>query len=134
VTYRLVDTLPAEVLKRLRHERDAGLRQPVAEGMSIGKHRALRHKRFFAAYDRFLDRCSSIRWLEKPEVAEIIVENLYHHHGSKYQLFEYTVMPNHVHVLLLPLERQIADAGSIGHVADAAGLGDDFFSDEIADA
>jgi putative DNA methylase len=64
---------------------------------------------------------SPIRWLEKPAVAEILVENLYHHHGAKYQLLEYTVMPNHVHVLFVPIIKA-ADAGSIGHVADAASV------------
>ena len=82
-------------------------------------------------------------------MAEIIIGNLYHHHQVKYQLLEYTVMPNHVHVLFVPI---IADAGSIGHataaassshVADAASVriqtltsneSDlDYFSDEVID-
>ena len=57
-----------------------------------------------------------------PEVAKIVVDNLYHHHRSKYHLLEYTVLPNHVHVLFVPI---VADAASVGHdctVADAASV------------
>ena len=85
VTYRLTDTLPADALQRLRSERDARLRQPPSEGFSIAEHRSRQHKAYFAAYDEYLDRVSSVRWLQNPAVARIIVENLYHHHGSKYQ-------------------------------------------------
>src|SRR5205085_6915719 len=115
--------LPVEILRRLRAERDASLSRAVPDGMSRGKHRAIVHKQFFAAYDRYLDRVSSVRWLEDPRVAQLIVDNLYHHHGSKYRLFEYTVMPNHAHVLLIPSEVMLADAGSSGYVTDAARVG-----------
>ncbi len=115
VTYRLANTIPTEVLRRLRAERDAKLKQRAPEGISIGEHRSREHKRFFSAYDKWLDNSKSICWLENPEVAQIIVDNLYHHHRSKYQLFEYTVMPNHVHVLFFPLV--YGDAGSVGHGA-----------------
>ncbi len=44
--------------------------------------------------------------------------------ADKYHLLEFTVMPNHVHVLFVPIS---ADAGSVGHgsigyVADAASV------------
>ena len=146
VTYRLADTIPVEVLRRLRAEREAGIRQvgkpkPTLAASATGAAtKALAHKPFFAAYDRYLDQASSVRWLENPAVAEIIIENLYHHHQVKYQLLEYCVMPNHVRVLFVPI---IADAGSISHVADAASVriktlasseSDlDYFSDEVPD-
>jgi hypothetical protein len=122
VTYRLVDTLPVAVLRRLRAERNHRLIQPPRPGVPDWTHKAHIHKQFFAAYDRYLDQSSSVRWLENPEVAEIIIENLYHHHQVKYQLLEYSVMPNHVHVLLVPI---VADAASIGKVrsADAGSVG-----------
>lgn len=120
VTYRLADTLPADVFRRLRSDRDARLRQSPAPGVARWEHKAQAHKQHFAAYDRYLDQVSPIRSLQKPAVAKIIVENLYHHHGAKYQLLEYTVMPNHVHVLFVPIF-QNADAGSIGHASPDAG-------------
>ncbi len=142
VTYRLADTIPVEVLKRLRAEREACLGQVMKPTLaaSATAAKAQVHKQFFAAYDRYLDQASSVRWLENPAVAEIIIGNLYHHHQVKYQLLEYSVMPNHVHVLFVPI---IADAGSISHVADAASVRIqtqesnepdlDYFSDDITD-
>jgi putative transposase len=83
-------------------------------------------------------------WITPPastglRVPRIIVENLYHHHEHKYQLLEYTVMPNHVHVLFLPIT---ADAGSIGHgggrvVVPTVASGEpepDYLSDEMVDS
>jgi REP element-mobilizing transposase RayT len=124
----LADTLPVDVLKRLRAERDARLRQPgkptlAASATATGTDTATKaqaHKQFFAAYDRYLDQALCVRWLKNLAVAEIIIGNLYHHHQVKYQLLEYTVMPNHVHVLFVPI---IADAGSIGHEKDAGRVG-----------
>ena len=147
VTYRLAGTLPIELIRRLRTERDERLARPTAPGVSYGKAKENAHKQFFAAYDKYLDQSLCVRWLEEPAVAEIVVENLYHHHQVKYQLLEYAVMPNHVHVLILPIESNaggagnLTDASSVGHVADAASVGSttgecdsDFFSDETTDS
>ena len=129
VTYRLAGTLPIELIRRLRTERDERLARPTAPGVSYGKAKENAHKQFFAAYDKYLDQSLCVRWLEEPAVAEIVVENLYHHHQVKYQLLEYAVMPNHVHVLILPIESNaggagnLTDASSVGHVADAASIG-----------
>jgi len=54
------------------------------------------HKLFFRAFDRYLDQGLGNRWLAMPEIAKIVVDNLYHYHQSKYYLLEYTVLPNHV--------------------------------------
>ena len=146
VTYRLTETLPLNVLRRLRIERDQKIQQTRRE--SPGRNgKATAHKQFFAAYDHYLDRVCKKDWLLRLGVPEIIVENLLHHHGAKYRLLEYTIMSNHVHVLLLPIAvgetdagENVAtggtDAGSVGHVADAASIGrpDDLFSDEITDS
>lgn len=155
VTYRLADTIPVDVLKRLRAERDARLRRagkPTLAASTTSTStgtKAQAHKQFFAAYDRYLDRGLSVRWLENSAVAEIIIGNLYHHHQVKYQLLEYSVMPNHVHVLFVPINTDAGnignktDAGSISHVADAASVriqtltsnesNPDYFSDEVTD-
>ena len=133
VTYRLADTLPIEVLDRIRVERNARLRQPTTPGEPLWKKKARAHKQFFADYDQYLDQQSSIRWLDDVAIAEIIIENLYHHHQIKYKLLEFAVMPNHVHVLFVP---NITDAGRIGHVADAASVREadlEYFSDETVD-
>ena len=43
--------------------------------------------------------------LSRPDIAPIIVGALHSFHGNKYILYDYTVMPDHVHVILKPLDR-----------------------------
>jgi putative transposase len=126
VTYRLAGTMPQEVLLGLRERKRARLGQRLPEGLSVPQHRERVHKLFFAAYDRYLDVTCPIDWLARPAVAALVRGNLHHHNGRKYHLLAYCVMPNHVHVLLQPL-----DAGP--HVRPLAVLADDD-EDEQPDA
>ncbi len=104
ITYRLAGTIPAVKLREWRERRELGLKQKVPEGMTAREHRARIHKQFFQEYDRYLDNNRERQWLAKPDVAAMIRENLYHHDGGKYQLLAWCIMPNHVHVVLQPLE------------------------------
>lgn len=93
ITYRLHDSLPPKVRNKLRY------RHPDADSDR-------RRRSAAAALDRGYGCC----WLERPEVADIIVENLDHHDGTRYRLQEWVVMPNHVHVLYT---KQAAPLGKI---------------------
>lgn len=126
VTYRLFDSIPVVRLKQWREERqltidrdssrtpkilDAGSVPHVGDAASIPGARSIRelaHKRFYQKYDQFLDQHPKKRWLEQPDVANIIRENLYHHNQHLYELISWCVMPNHVHILIQPLEKGIA--------------------------
>ncbi|HUG94329.1 MAG TPA: transposase [Planctomycetaceae bacterium] len=107
VTYRLAGTIPLKVIHRLRDERTRAIAAIPDKSPGAFARREIAHKRFFAAYDRYLDQNTRIDWFRRPEVAKIVRDNLYHHDGGKYRLLAYCVMPNHVHVLFLPLD----DAG-----------------------
>jgi putative transposase len=57
----------------------------------------------FVAEDRALDRASGPRWLKDPRIAGLVQESIIE--GESEQLYElgaWVVMPNHVHMLLLP--------------------------------
>ena len=56
----------------------------------------------FALQDKYLDKDNTIEWLSEPRISRIVRENLYHHAGTKYSLWAYVIMPNHVHVVLQP--------------------------------
>ncbi len=43
--------------------------------------------------------------LADPAIAPVIIEALNHFAGSRYLLYDYTIMPDHVHVILKPLQR-----------------------------
>lgn len=42
--------------------------------------------------------------LQSDRIAELFLEGLYHYRGQKYSLHEFVVMPDHVHLLINPLE------------------------------
>ena len=80
ITYRLADSLPADVVERMRLE-------TTEEGDPLDPDIA-----------RYLDAGSGACWLERPGVADVVIENLRHHDGEKYRLHDWVVMPTHVHV------------------------------------
>ena len=44
--------------------------------------------------------------LTRPELAELVVSALRFPDGSRYWLYDYTVMPEHVHLILKPIARE----------------------------
>jgi putative transposase len=123
VTFRLAGTMPKEFLERLRRRRTELLRKPDA-GESTIEHRTRVHKLLFLEYDSYLDRNREIHWLDDPRIAALIRRSLYFWHGKKYHLACWSVMPNHVHVLLQPIdirprEGRERECQECGETADA---------------
>ncbi len=104
VTYRLADTIPAHVIELMKEQCRSRLRGLDGKSGTSWQDRQREHKRFFATLDRFLDQACKRNELALPQVAAVIRSNLHHHHGSKYHLLAYCVMPNHVHVLFQPID------------------------------
>ena len=80
ITYRLADSLPAHVVERMKAETT----QP---GDTLAPNVA-----------RCRDAGHGACWLQRPDVADVVVENLRYHDGTKYTLKDWVVMPNHMHV------------------------------------
>lgn len=58
------------------------------------------HRRVAAFEDTGAGSC----YLSHPEVAELVEDALFFFEDERYQLLAWCVMPNHVHVLIRPLE------------------------------
>ena len=61
--------------------------------------------RVFVAQDRLLDRCTSgPRWLRCRQIADLVAKAILagQHERQFYELDAWVVMPNHVHLLILP--------------------------------
>ncbi len=86
LTYRLRDSLPREVVARLRE--------------THGDNDQARRK----AAETYLDAGYGSCVLRKPEVAKMVVDCWRHFHGQRYRVIAYVVMPNHVHLLILTFE------------------------------
>lgn len=82
VTFLLFDSLPAEAIEKMRL-----MPSPGAD----------------ADRDAFLDAGAGNCWLKHSEIATVVQDALLHFDGERYRLLAWTVMPNHVHVLIEPL-------------------------------
>lgn len=52
--------------------------------------------------DNLLDAGAGACWLRRPRTASIVSETLRFFDGQRYNLGDYVIMPNHVHVLVTP--------------------------------
>ena len=85
ITFRLADSLPEWALARLEEEVKG---QP---DVSVG-----RRKRLQILMDAGYGAC----YLREKRIARLVEESLLHFDGLRYRLLAWTVMPNHVHVLI----------------------------------
>jgi REP element-mobilizing transposase RayT len=106
VTYRLADSLPKEVLVQLERTRAERIRALLGPGASAAGASAMEeevNRDFRRELERFLDSGHGACHLRRPDVAALVADNLRHFDGQRYQLGEWVVMPNHVHVLVWPM-------------------------------
>jgi putative transposase len=115
VTFRLADSIPRKVLKRVQEERQSwlsnrGLTDDLPENDWIARYRAIpesERRAFERAEARKLftelDACHGACHLRRSEVADIIAESLRFHDGQRLRCGDFVVMPNHVHWLVQPL-------------------------------
>jgi HsdR family type I site-specific deoxyribonuclease len=87
ITFRLADSLPQGVLKDIEEE---------IRLLSNDKKDIERRKKYQYWLDQGLGCCA----LSKKEMAEVMMNALRHHDGDKYDLIAWSIMPNHVHVLI----------------------------------
>lgn len=99
LTWRLYDSIPAAAREQLRLE-SLEMRQRLLESDLDPVEKELILRRFEERYDQWLDRGYGACWLEVPEVADLIEENLRFHDRKLYRIVAWVVMPNHVHAIL----------------------------------
>jgi REP element-mobilizing transposase RayT len=103
VTFRLKGSLPHEVIELLlakqeREKRELAARPP-------GSPQDVPND--FSRWDSVLDDGGfGPRWLLQADVAAIVKEAMHHRDGQEYDLYAFCVMPNHVHAVFEPLEKE----------------------------
>ena len=102
VTFRLKDSLPVPVIKRLKQEKEEEentINKIANESKRMEKRRDFK-KLHFKKYDSLLDKISTgPRWLRKPEIANIVSQAMHYRDGKVYNLVTFCIMPNHVHMV-----------------------------------
>ncbi len=126
ITWRTWDSIPAPVLKQWLAERDAwlrkhGIRSHVAprDGTSRGARGLHSRESHWQAqlqaldpriaeecqqfisnrWNDHLDACHGACLLRRPELSKLVADSLLHFDGNRYDLTDFVVMPNHVHML-----------------------------------
>jgi putative transposase len=111
ITFRTADSLPAETMKRWLEERNKWLNQ---HGIKVEidrrgqltldrlsrSDRAEYASRFTASFHRYLDAGFGECVLRQPELHRLVAQALMHFDGVRYDLGDFVVMPNHVHLLV----------------------------------
>ena len=98
VTFRLFDSLPNQLVQELDHIR----RMLIAEQLHPTALTAT-DREYFRSMKRFLDQGLGACWLREPEIRDLVITAMACFDGQRYELGDYAIMPNHVHVLVRPL-------------------------------
>ncbi len=89
ITFRLADSMPQTVLEKWKAElerceiTDADFRRRI---------------------ETYLDQNYGSQWLTDPRIASLVQETILNLDGKRYRLIAWVVMPNHVHILIRPLD------------------------------
>jgi type I restriction enzyme R subunit len=110
LTWRTWDSMPRQVLESWLAERDTWLVKHGVDPRGVNwKDQLVRlplplqkefHGKISARWERCLDECHGSCLLRRPELAGVVAQSLRHFDGDRYVLFDFVVMPNHVHVLV----------------------------------
>jgi len=99
VTFRLKNSLPKDALERLAEETERIKELPKDET-------EIEYRRWFGKFDDYLDQviCGE-PFLKNGQVADLISESVHYRDGKVYDLLAFCIMPNHVHLVFMPLEK-----------------------------
>jgi REP element-mobilizing transposase RayT len=106
ITWRTGDSIPVVVLKEWHRNRDIWLR---SHGVRLPQLRTLSpevqheyHERFTLPWHEHLDLGHGRCWLRDDAVRRLVEQTLLHFDRARYDLGDFVLMPNHVHLLVTP--------------------------------
>jgi REP element-mobilizing transposase RayT len=100
VTFRLKNSLPIEVLEKLSQEFEQIKRLPKDKIETEQYH-------WFEKFDSYLDQVlNGHDYLRNPQIAGVVEEAMHYRNMKVYDLIVFCIMPNHVHLIFTPLEKE----------------------------
>lgn len=118
VTFRLYDSVPMEARRRLEHEEDVWLQ---ARGLSreLDRNRVWDRlsERDSFIYRQHLNRlCEAVHdagygecYLRRDEIIEQLRAQIFTGDNDYVHVGDFVIMPNHVHMLIIPLAKELED-------------------------
>ena len=108
ITFRLAGSIPAEILRQLLEEQEQAEKRLARLGDPDERMRQAdrERRRMFGKWDKALDstQCGPF-WLCDGRIAALVAESLHHLDNQRYTLEAFCIMPNHVHSVFTPLEK-----------------------------
>ncbi len=111
VTFRLKDSLPESAQKDYQQQREI-LTERLHDLISQKESRSVLESLIAiraeiaglqeTMLESALNQCHGACHLKRPEIAKVMLDALKHFNGDRYELFAWSVMPNHVHAMLRP--------------------------------
>ena len=106
ITTRLASSLPREVVDKIQTQMKNEIKK-IPENLNkksaLDKYTNIR-KSYFLKYEKILDSAKyGNTWLNNEKIAKTVKEALHFYDGKRYNLICYTIMPNHIHLVLDPI-------------------------------
>ncbi|MDP8232357.1 MAG: transposase [Candidatus Zophobacter franzmannii] len=111
ITFCLAFNIPKEVLLDLKDEKR------LYELEHENEKKTKFYKKYFEEFDAFLAKYEHpLKVGIEGDIASIIVKSLKFNDGVRYRLIAYCLMPNHVHLILIPLKDEDGNIFSIAKI------------------
>jgi putative transposase len=109
ITWRTQDSMPKHIIERWRAERNRWLVghdiDPTQKGWKSrvqelpAEDMVEFHDLFTCRWHDELDACHGACYLEQTEIREIVQNSLLFFDGDRYEMHDFVIMPNHVHLM-----------------------------------
>jgi len=118
ITFRLHGSLPKMIVQQLIDEKELVLNQLKKENKSeneIKNELKKMHHLYYGKFDALLDNSTfGPHYLRKNDFAKIVADAIFFFDKKRYEVINFCIMSNHVHLILYKLEVELFDAlGSI---------------------
>jgi putative transposase len=109
LTARLAGSLPRETILRLLGEAEQSdlLLARITDSRERAERAYLEQRRLFGEWDAELHGTKhGPFWLRDARIAELVAESLRYRDGQVYRLAAFCIMPNHLHLVIVPLPKE----------------------------
>jgi putative transposase len=103
VTFNLDGSLPKAVMDKIVKEHEDRKHQILFSSNPADKYILLyrEHRLHFRRYDEALDIIhNGVDFLKQPQIAQLVADKIHEFDGQYYHLISYSIMPNHVHLVV----------------------------------
>ncbi len=109
ITFQLAGSLPVKVIRRLimEEERTRETVSRIANPQERGRITYLEHRKQFGRWDDAMHRnTDGPFWLKETKIAQLVNDCLHYYDNIRFSLICFCIMPNHVHTVFTPLEKE----------------------------